>query len=166
MDTLCPLKSISSIITKDNVFVNLQADISPAQMFWDYNLKKYWEPFLLPYDKEFGLENFNRIESGMKYEETNANYVNQLKRRIKLYLAKMIEEERRNNPQSKNYGSYMEWDRKISEEIEQVMLTAFENFKYSVRIPNFRVDYDPENRGNTQKANKEKEQKAKQEYFF
>ena len=60
----------------------------------------------------------------------------------------------------------MEWDRKISEEIEEVMLTAFENFKYSVRIPNFRVDHDAENRGNTDKANKEKELKAKQEYFF
>jgi len=30
MDTLCPLKSVSCIITKDNAYVNLQFDQSPA----------------------------------------------------------------------------------------------------------------------------------------
>jgi len=132
-------------------------------MFWDYNLKKYWQPFLLPHDNEYSLVNVERVNSEITYEDTKPNYVSQLKRKIKLYLAKMIEDERRNNPQSKNNGSYMEWDRKLSDEIEEVMLTAFENFLYSVRIPNFRCDYDADQRGNTTKSNKEKEQRAKQE---
>ena len=82
MDTLCPLKNVSSIVTKDNIYVNLQCGVSPALMFWDVNLKKYWQPFLLPNDKEYGLENFKRVDTDIKYEETNTNYVKQLERKI------------------------------------------------------------------------------------
>ena len=132
-------------------------------MFWDLSLKKYWRQFLLPNDQEYGLENVSRIDQELRYEDTNPIYIKQLERKIQLYLAKQIEEARRNHAEGRKHGHYMNWDRKLSAEIKEVLLTAFEQFKYTVKTPNFKCDFDDEHKNNTENAAKAKVQTAKNE---
>ena len=80
-------------------------------------------------------------EGRLKYEETDDQYVSTLENSIQRYLAKKIEEERRKNPQSKNHGHYMNWNRKVSHQIKKILLPLLEMYKCNIRMPNFEVNY-------------------------
>ena len=81
------------------------------------------------------------VQTDLVFEETSESYVAQLERKITIYLAKKIEEERRNSPEAKKMGNQVNWDRKFSEKIKTTLLTTFENFKYAIRVPNFPEDF-------------------------
>ena len=46
MDSICPLKYVDCIASRDNVYINLQKDKSVPATNWDMNEKKLWQPFL------------------------------------------------------------------------------------------------------------------------
>jgi len=142
MDQICPLKTVSAVVTQDNVYVNLQIEDSPSLMYWDFSLKKYWTPFLLPGEFETLFpDGLARVDEELKYETTNDEYKRTLETKIQKFIANKIEEERRMNPESKKYGLHMNWDFKFSSDIKE-LLREFETFKSTVRNANFKCDIE------------------------
>ena len=46
MFSICPLKFVDAVLTQDNVYINVQKDMSLAKTKWDIENKKLFTPFM------------------------------------------------------------------------------------------------------------------------
>lgn len=111
-DTRCSLQSISSVVTEDNVYINIQATASPARMKYDFSNLKQWKPF---FDKKMPIPfDYSPSQPEIKYTPTPAKDIDGLERQILETLRVDLKEWR-----SKSYQTYL--NTTVSREMQKTL---------------------------------------------
>ena len=126
------MKYVDAVVTADNVYVNVHTDKTLSATSWDIHNTKRFQPFLSKSARDkFFPEKIRTIQKEIIYEDTNAEYVALLEKRISQFIAEKIESHRFNAPGG--IGMPTRWNKKFGEQIKHHLLMTFENFKYTMR---------------------------------
>jgi len=129
-----PIQEIGCVIDSENVWVNIQTDVSPSHVHFDIENRRNWMPFLgeKSYKTYFPDSKIETIQPELKYEKTPIEFVQRLEKKIQSEIAKRIESERSSNEGGKR-AYRTKWERRFGDRLRNILLTSFESFKYRTR---------------------------------
>lgn len=92
-DNFLPLSSADCIITRNNVYANIQKEEQPNQITFNINLVNCWKPLFNTGKLKINLTTIqpNKFE----YESVNESYVSSLEQQIEVYLKESLMKWRR-----------------------------------------------------------------------
>lgn len=87
-DNFLPLSSADCIVTRDNVFANIQKDDQPNQISFNVMRTNCWKPL---FNVARATTNLKSIQPNkFEYEQANASYVASLEQQIEVYLKESL----------------------------------------------------------------------------
>jgi len=134
-DPACPLKEVACVANHENVWINIQDSNGPSSISYDIINPKLWLPFLgssKTAAKLFPNGKVPTIQTPLIYEPTNLDYVQKLERKIQSFIANNIVQLRLSNEGGKKPLN-TKWNRKMGQNLRNILLTTFESFKYKIR---------------------------------
>ena len=137
-DQICPLKSVGSIITFDNVYVNIQSKCDPGLIDFDITNASNWMKFLTEDSmKKYFPKGVQSIQKDIEYSEPSESERDSLKNAIKDYIKNEIEKVRGEIADDGN-PLVTNWEFTATEQIEKILesyeVFCFESTKSGINV--------------------------------
>jgi coiled-coil and C2 domain-containing protein 2A len=138
-DTICLLKSIGTVVSSDNIYINIQPSSDPTLMSYDFENPLFWTSFVNSdvtnkYLKEKPLTNAPVINDQIKEEDPFVG-VNELEGAMEAYIVRQFEEIR-NRKEGLRRAMRTKWARKVKNSLKNSLAEAIiqlEEYKQKVR---------------------------------